>query len=639
VATLKNNQKIYFFGLIGTAVSILFLQAPVAMAQDEGSLVLDEVVVTAQRREQSLQDVPVSVEVYSGDELRKQGWRDLDDLANFSPTVLLDAGVDAQEISIRGFGTVGPALTLDQAAPTFIDGIHFGRTSQVKLAFMDVQSVEVLKGPQPVYFGQNATAGAINIRSRRPTDTLEGYVNVEADSHNTQELTFGVGGPINDQWGYRVAGAHEKSGGYLKHLVTGQDLGGYENIGGRVSLQFTPSDRLRINGKVDFSRIRQDSHTALLCRTDGPVIYGRGGPLDDPNEPPGNGLSVFVPPNIDPNDPGINTGGTAWEHTTTPLDQAPDCFSSDNAVSQGGPFFEIPQSVYIRGANTPGIDMRRVADAFLRTVPGGHGATSGFEDIDSMNSYIDLVYTFDNNIELQWLSGYSDYDRGYLRSNINSPFLENASTRGEDYKQFSSELRITSAAGGRVEWNAGAFYQRTDLIGFSSNLRGNNRQTQRYNDISEDVDFGAVFANLTFNFMDDKASLDIGGRYQDDEKFTAVRGYGASCVFDVCPEDPCDPGLTAVDVVFDPVLDGYAGCEGDVPDARGRDGRIAYCLVDPATARFFDVQSTGPFYAIPYRETRDVPEPWWSGNAIPVGLTAPDYAIRADRGEGPYAEL
>ena len=118
-----------------------------------------------------------------------------------------------------------------------------------------------------------------------------------------------------------------------------------------------------------------------------------------------------------------------------------------------------------------------------------------------MNSYIDLVYTFGNNTELQWLTGYNTYDRQYMRAQPNSPFLENASTRGEDYKQFSSELRITSAAaGGRVEWTAGGFYQNTDLTVFSSNLRANVRQAQRFNDITEGVDFRSVFGSITFNF-------------------------------------------------------------------------------------------------------------------------------------------
>jgi outer membrane receptor protein involved in Fe transport len=131
--------------------------------------------------------------------------------------------------------------------------------------------------------------------------------------------------------------------------------------------------------------------------------------------------------------------------------------------------------------------------------------------------------------------------------------------------------------------------------------------------------------------LEDKLSLDIGGRYQDASKFATVEGYAASWIFTECPESPCDPSLTPVSVVFDPALEDYEGCEGEIDGDR-------YCLVEPTTARMFvSVPDGALLYAMPYRETRDVPQAWWSGNAIPVGLTAPDFAIREDRGEGPYA--
>ena len=168
VVTSQSAYKPAFYILFVAVLSYVVLIPTIVLAQESEIQMLEEVVVTAQRREQFIQDVPISIEVYNGSVIRKQGYRDMDALANFSPTVLILPRVQDQDISIRGFGTTGNALTLDQAAPTFVDGIHFGRSSQIRLAFMDLESVEVLKGPQPVYFGQNATAGAFNIRSRRP---------------------------------------------------------------------------------------------------------------------------------------------------------------------------------------------------------------------------------------------------------------------------------------------------------------------------------------------------------------------------------------------------------------------------------------------------------------------------------------
>jgi outer membrane receptor protein involved in Fe transport len=602
---------------LAAGLGVVFLQPGGAVAQ-ERELALEEIVVTAQRRAQSLQEVPISIEVFGGSEIRRQGFRDLDDLANFSTSVLIEPRVQDQDVSIRGFGTTGNALTLDAATPFFVDGIHYGRPSQVKLAFLDVESVEVLKGPQPVYFGQNATAGAFNIRSKRPTETWEGYVNAEFSSDNTNELTFGIGGPLSDRWGMRVAGIHESTDGYMNYVVTGKDYGAYENNGGRVMLQFEPNENLTITGKVDVARIRKDSETVSLCRTDGPLIFGRGGPLDDPDEPPGDERSVWD-----------QETGTPWLEPFTALDTK--CFSSKKSVSEGGPYYEPPQTIREENSNFGSVDIRAAGDGFART--SGNNGALGYEDLDSLDAYIEVAYSFDNELELEWITGANSYERDYVQDNSDSPFLMNFQGRGEDFEQMSSELRLTSPSGGAIEWNAGFFYQTTDLSAFSSSLRANVRQSQRYNFITEEVDFMAAFGTVTFNFMDDKMSLDIGGRWQDVDKFATVRGYGASWIFPVCPEEPCDPDLTPVDVVFDVGLDGYEGCEGET--ARGD----VYCLVDPANARLYvDVPAGTLLYAMPYRESRNVPVPWLPGNSYPVGLTAPDFAVREDRGEGPWAE-
>lgn len=614
--TIKLASKQAFTFLFLLSVSVTLLSPPKVLAQEEGGLSLDEVTVTAQRREQTLKDVPIAIEVFGGAEIQKQGFRNLDDLANFSPTVLIEPRVQDQDVSIRGFGTTGNALTLDQATPFFVDGVHHGRQSQVKLAFLDVDSLEVLKGPQPVYFGQNATAGAFNIRSRRPTDTWEGYVNAELGSNETQKLSFGVGGPINEKWGVRFAGMSDKSDGYLDYVVTGQPYGAYENTGGRVMLQFTPNDQLQITAKFEAARIRKDSETFSMCRTDGPLIFARGGPLDDAGIPPGDERSVWD-----------QATGTAWTVPFTPLDTS--CFSSKKGVSQGGPYYEPPATIREENSNFGSVDARQVADGFAKI--SGNNGILGYEDLDSTSGYIDIDYALVNGMSLEWLTAVADYQRDYSLENSDSPFLMNYQGRGEDFGQFSSELRLRSEVGGKVEWEVGAFHQTTDLKAFSSSLRGNVRQSQRFNSITEDVDFTAVFASVTFN-VNDKLAIDVGGRYQDNKKFATVEGYAGSWIFAVCPEEPCDPNLTPSSVVFDPVLDDYAGCEGDI------DGDV-YCLVDPATARMFvDVPAGTQLYAMPYRESRDVPPAWLSGTAIPVGLTAPDYAIRVDRGEGPYAE-
>ncbi len=621
------KQFLTFFA--APLIAVAFLEPSTVFAQQGKSLVLEEIVVTAQRREQSFMDVPVAVEVFSGNLIRQQGFRDLDDLANFSPSVLIETKVQDQDVAIRGVGTTGNTLTHDQAAPFFLDGIHFGRQSQSKLAFLDIESLEVLKGPQPVYFGMNATAGAFNIRSRRPGSSWEGYMNAELASDNTGEFTFGVGGPINDQWGIRVAGMHEATDGYMEYVVTGNAIGAYESNGGRVMLTFQPSEKLSFMAKVDVIDIDKDGEAEYTCLTGGPMLFGRDGALDNPGVPPGNEASVWDQVN-----------GTPWSQPFKAIDSK--CFNSNRSVSAGGPWLDPIDTIRCYSCDGGFVDFRQAANGFTKSI-GGKGI-DGYERLNGVNTAFEAMYDMDNGMALEFLGGTSTYERDYALDNRAGPFLTNFQHRDEDFKQWSTELRLRSKAGGKVEWEIGAFAQHTELKAFSSSLRANLRQSQRFNAITEDVDFSSVFANVTFN-ISDRLALDIGGRYQDADKDNTVRGYSASWVFAVCPEEPCDPGLTPVDVVWDPTLDGgdgdYAGCEGSALDGRGRD-RDRYCLVDPSTVRYFGGTNIPPgtsLYAMPWRETRYVPDAWSHGNAIPIGLTAIDYNRREfDRGEGPWAE-
>ncbi len=590
--------------LIMAAVSIAAVTPTTGLAQQDEGLVLEEIIVTAQRREQALQQVPISVEVFSGSLVRQQGWRDLDDLANFSPTVLILPRVQDQDISIRGFGTTGNALTLDQAAPIFLDGIHFGRSSQAKLAFMDVESIEVLKGPQPVFFGQNATAGAFNIRSRRPTDTWQANVDLEVSENETIAFDGGIGGPLSETFAFRVAGKYDTSDGYLKDVVTGTLMGDYENVGGRLMLQWTPTDAFQATFKYESTSISKDSEITSLCRTAGPLIFGRGGPLDDPGIPPGDERSVWDDPPV----------GSGWSVDHVPIPTS--CFDTEWGVSNGGPYLRPPDNIYEENSNRGSLDIREAAEAF--TIGDRNKTTNGYEDIDSDNGYLELAYQFDNGISVEWLTGWSAYERDYGLDNSNTSFLMNYQGRGEDFDQTSSELRFTSGEG-PIEWMAGVYWQETDLFAWSSSLRANVRRGQRYNVITEDVEFKAVFGTITFNFMDDRMSLDIGARYQDIDKFMTVEGYGATWVFNV---EPVSAGVG-----------GPPGCTEDDPVP------CDYAAVDPNTARIFlPFDAAAGLWTINFRDTRNTPDEWFPSMAQPVGLTAPNFDADTLRLGGPWAE-
>ncbi|NNE38772.1 MAG: TonB-dependent receptor, partial [Gammaproteobacteria bacterium] len=249
-------------------ISLITAYLPIA-AQSQ---VLEEIVVTAERRTQTLQEVPISIGVVSGDEINLQGYRNIDDLSKFEPSVQISNDIQEQNIAIRSFSTRGNSLTLQSAAPVFLDGVHFGRMSMVKTAFLDTERVEILKGPQPLHFGMNATAGAFNIQSARPTDVWEGDLGVEFGNFGRNEINGAIGGPITETLGIRVAGTFEQGDGPAFNRYAPADrIGGFHHLGGRASMQWTPREDLTIFSKIERSRQRNGSDVRMGCLNGAPL--------------------------------------------------------------------------------------------------------------------------------------------------------------------------------------------------------------------------------------------------------------------------------------------------------------------------------------------------------------------------------
>ncbi len=140
---------------------------------DDGSL--PEIVVTAQKREESLRDVPLSVEAVSGAKLEDAGIVRLEDLKSYVPNLQVSETGIANNIYIRGIGS-GLNQGFEQSVSTYMDGIYRGRGHQSRMPFLDLERVEVLRGPQPILFGKNAVAGAVNLVGAKPTRSFEGIV-------------------------------------------------------------------------------------------------------------------------------------------------------------------------------------------------------------------------------------------------------------------------------------------------------------------------------------------------------------------------------------------------------------------------------------------------------------------------------
>ncbi len=587
-ATMKNYNLAV--ALFATVASATILPTHVSAQEAETSeLALDEIIVTAQRREQSLQQVPISLEAFSGLELQQQGYRTMSDLAEFSPTIEIDVRMQDQNISIRGIGTTGSSLAAEPSVPIFVDGIVFSRTSMIKNAFLDLERVEVLRGPQPVFFGQNAVAGAFSLITRKPTPEWQGNVVAEIGNFDRISLEGGIGGPLTDTLGIRVAGKYDDTGGYLTDVITGDEFPERLDLAGRLTLQWTPTESFTATARMGYSDSEGGPEPIGVC-------LGRFSDVLDPDQIPDRDGSVMLDRDA------LVPGRTSFDQLAL---EVPVCDSGNSAYSDIGLRTEtwfVPQGdVAEEDAKGSGMINSRAVTLRMRQEEYGQDLTS-FDDLTSYDYYLDLRYALANGIELNSLTAYFDYYRAYFRINSYSPFFNAARIRDEDLQQISQEFRVTSPVGGNIEWMIGAYWQDNDLDLISDSLEAGVRRTRRFNVAWENATWKSLFAAVTFNFMDDKASIDIGGRYTDVEKEAFIQGFGARYVF---AEEPA------------------GGCDNFVDD----DGEI---ICD----RVFTTDGL-PGFTQKWRE-KEIPSPWPSPQTEPIGFTALDPDIR--RNPGPYQD-
>jgi len=255
--------------LIGLAVATtLGAHAAGAQGAVSGGM-LEEIVVTAQKRAESAQDVPISIVAITGDQLAKVGQTDFMSIAGRTPTLQYSQAGGESQIYIRGIGSNLLAVGADPSVAIHLDGVYLGRPNMGMSQFLDVARVEVLRGPQGTLYGRNATGGSINIISNQPTDEFEGYVGVGTGSFNRLEGKGAVSGPINDRWAFRLAGRYVKDDGYVEDLDPGggdklddQDLTAVRGI-----LRYQPADSFSATLSWDYSDF-SNANTAVRPNDD-----------------------------------------------------------------------------------------------------------------------------------------------------------------------------------------------------------------------------------------------------------------------------------------------------------------------------------------------------------------------------------
>ncbi|RAK52718.1 TonB-dependent receptor [Phenylobacterium deserti] len=272
--------------LTGSSLAAL-LAATAAQAEapekDHAASGLAELIVTAQRRPEALQEVPLSVSVISGDRTRAEGLRTLEDLSAWAPGLVAtgDVGYGAAPLAIRGVGGAngGANFFADEPVAVYVDGAYIGRLSVSTADLVDVDALQVIRGPQGTLFGRNATAGAVLVTSRRPTPRPDGVLNARWDSLGAFKAEAAFGGPLaGDGLQARLALGHAHRDGFGRNVITGRKVGGGDDTTARLTLRLTPGERSRFDLIGEYRR--QDAEVALIR-----IAALTGGPADSPFVP------------------------------------------------------------------------------------------------------------------------------------------------------------------------------------------------------------------------------------------------------------------------------------------------------------------------------------------------------------------
>jgi len=259
-----NEMNARFRILMGTTLAtglLSFLPAGMANAAEENEgMVIDEIIVSAQKRDQSIQDVPIAISAYDSNFIEKTKLDDVKDMIDFTPGFAgktKDSFVDA--ISIRGIVTNSYGAAVDPSVGIFKDGVYQGRTGSAITSFFDIERTEALRGPQGFLFGRNASSGAISIVTKKPhTDSTEGYIHAGIGERNHYEIDGAINMPLNDKWAVRVAGYYFTEDGYVNNSFypNDPDLQSGDKGAGRISLGYE-GERLSMTLSGEYESRRQ----------------------------------------------------------------------------------------------------------------------------------------------------------------------------------------------------------------------------------------------------------------------------------------------------------------------------------------------------------------------------------------------
>lgn len=554
--------------LMATSIIALGLSAH-ALAQeaetDSSIRRLDQITVTAEKREQSLQDVPVSISVFTDETRQSLNLKTLSDFTNFTPSLTFSPQDD--RVFLRGVGRQTNTNGSDPGVSIYADGIYDSSTSAVSKSDFFVERVEVLRGPQGTLYGRNSIGGAINVISKRPTDQLETEGRLYVGNYETSRAEASISGPLAKNINARLAGSVNRQGeGFFKNLAGGPSEGGagdghyYE-----LQLDIQPTDTFSLWLKADSTETRLRRRTQNSVTPYDTATFLSGGIV--PN--PGYGFLQpgFVQLGSQQTNPALDDVWT-FSADTQANSKTGDAYGLSGIATWSLPNFDVK---YMAGYRTYSLDFRVDLD--------DTSVTSYDFPLDAADPLAGQVLTGGPNC--QWLIENMGPVCGPATIYPSQKFILD-----EDKDFWSHELTLQSTTESNLWWVVGAYYYEENLK--QINHYNNSEQPQLLQPINGPAnpsgDFVDARSDITTQSyalygqadfqLSDTLTLTGGLRYSHDEKSGSegirIIGFGGVDGFNVGASGSLTPALDFT---------------SSVASASPAPGVVSALVIDPVSGR------------------------------------------------------
>jgi iron complex outermembrane receptor protein len=246
---------------LAVAVSLVVLQGNALAAELESQPVLEEVIVTANKRTQNLQDVPLAVTGFNKDFIKEAGLNDLISIEELTPGFNVSSfSLGQPQLYIRGIGSNEDGAGGDPSVATYIDDVYIARPSASSFNFLNVERIEVLRGPQGTLYGKNAVGGVVKVDTARPQDTFSGVVEGSVGDYDLREVRSAVNIPIADTLFSSLAVNYRERDGYVENKTTGMEFQNIDDIAAQGQILWEATEDLSINVGIDWEDVDRDGN-------------------------------------------------------------------------------------------------------------------------------------------------------------------------------------------------------------------------------------------------------------------------------------------------------------------------------------------------------------------------------------------